>query len=158
MHIRTGYFLPPLLLTPKQEQEVSGPRLTWDEVPVQIRGASLLADRWILVRDNSKGISRFFVSPAFERDIVPWSKVLHSFYSQTATYYTHNLLHVQGSSDLERERARSAEFVHATLRNTQNYAFNCSSICTLQHSWYPFETQHRSNQDQVWGERATWRG
>jgi hypothetical protein len=44
----------------------------WNQEPEDL---SHLGNRWIIIREIHCGISRYFVSPAFERDIVTWSAV-----------------------------------------------------------------------------------
>lgn len=84
-------FLLPALLTPASSQEMENTPLSWAELPAELltatgchvpltQGASndiapILGSRWIFVRWLHQGRSRYFVSPAFERDIVSWATI-----------------------------------------------------------------------------------
>jgi hypothetical protein len=95
-------FLPSLLILPKETQQVTASRLRWSELPQSlltlvsgIGGAEVeavpktagqnsnlepedlthLGNRWIVVRETNCGISRYFVSPSFERDLATWSDI-----------------------------------------------------------------------------------
>ena len=92
-------FFPSLIL--QSSPSVCGPRLKWSELPeslVRAAGAvstknssssesgsakaedmSHLGSRWILIREINCGLSRYFTSPAFERDIVPWETIDQTF-------------------------------------------------------------------------------
>jgi hypothetical protein len=104
-------FLPPLLMLPKETQQVTASRLRWSELPQSlltlvsgiglsgIGGANVevvpktegqnlnlepedlthLGNRWIIVREINCGISRYFVSPSFERDLATWSEIDKTF-------------------------------------------------------------------------------
>jgi hypothetical protein len=104
-------FLPPLLLLPKETQQVTASRLRWSELPQslltlisgiglsRVGGANVeavpqtagqnsnlepedlthLGHRWITVREINCGISRYFVSPSFERDLATWSDIDKTF-------------------------------------------------------------------------------
>jgi len=76
-------FMLSVLLTKKEHQKVSGSPLNWSELPkplLEATGNSIiteacLSSRWIFIRENCKGIARFFASPAFERDVVTWEQI-----------------------------------------------------------------------------------
>ena len=83
-------FLYPILLTPSVEQKVVGDRIPWNEIPPNLlqaigcaganeKGGANIAHRWIWVREIRRGISRFTVTPAFERDIVPWKHMQSTY-------------------------------------------------------------------------------
>ena len=87
-------FLLPALLTPASCQHLESTPLSWAELPAELLTATgcrvplthagdgiindiapILGSRWIFVRWLHQGRSRYFVSPAFERDIVSWATV-----------------------------------------------------------------------------------
>ena len=75
------------MLNPVEEQESVGTKLQVNEVPdslwraigietiEQENAVSLLEDRWIFIRHLRCGVSRFYTSPGFERDIVALSRI-----------------------------------------------------------------------------------
>ena len=81
----------PFLLTPAAEQTVVGPPLQVSEVPMSLWRAigigddnrndkdatipedvilQAMADRWVFLRETNRGVSRFYVSPAFAAHVV----------------------------------------------------------------------------------------
>ena len=87
-------FLLPALLNPRSCQDVDNRPLSWGELPSELLAATgcqvaltrapddgsgrggpvtpVLGSRWIFVRSLHHGKSRYFVSSAFERDVVSW--------------------------------------------------------------------------------------
>ena len=81
-------FLYPFLLVPEEQQTVVGSPLAAEEVPTSLWKSlgivtkednaesscscveDALRNRWVFVREVNKGISRFYTSPAFERNVV----------------------------------------------------------------------------------------
>lgn len=87
-HDWTGFqrqmdFLPDILLVPAVRQQICGPKLRLFELPTDLLAATYcdcadeqaLRSRWIWVREMKCGTSRFFTSPAFERDVTPWNLI-----------------------------------------------------------------------------------
>lgn len=84
-------FLYALLLTPAPNQQVLGSRLSWREIPPQLLAATgcvgatddynnpMVADRWIWIREIRQGISRYLVTPGFERDIAEWKLIQETY-------------------------------------------------------------------------------
>ncbi|CAB9497066.1 expressed unknown protein [Seminavis robusta] len=84
-------FLYSLLLTPAPQQVVLGSRLSWSEIPQSSLIATgcvgatdglndpIVAHRWIWIREIRQGISRYLVTPAFERDIADWSLIQQTY-------------------------------------------------------------------------------
>ena len=73
-------FICPFLMTPGAEQQVVGNALRTNEVPASLWNSmgifqdvnleESLERRWIFVREVNKGLSRFYMSPGFERHVV----------------------------------------------------------------------------------------
>ena len=84
-------YLYSILLTPAPQQLVLGNRLSWSEMPQGLLAATgcvgatdgltdpLVAERWIWVREIRQGVSRYLVTPAFERDIAEWSLIQQTY-------------------------------------------------------------------------------
>lgn len=84
-------FLYSLLLTPASQQVVLGNRLSWTEIPHALLVATgclgatdgltdpVVADRWIWIREIRQGVSRYLVTPAFERDIADWNLIQQTY-------------------------------------------------------------------------------
>jgi len=78
-------FLPPLLFQSAVQQIVIGPTMTFDEITPQLlhavrcgsavtsegstEGERSIANRWISVRSINRGVTRWYVTPAFDRTI-----------------------------------------------------------------------------------------
>lgn len=78
-------FLPPLLFQSAVQQVVIGPTVTFDEITPQLlhavrcgsavtsegstEGERSIANRWISVRSINRGVTRWYVTPAFDRTI-----------------------------------------------------------------------------------------
>lgn len=75
----------PFLLTPGTQQEVVGtplqiaeiPQDLWRAIGIQAQDcqnlehlANVLRDRWVFIRETNRGVSRFYVSPGFARNVV----------------------------------------------------------------------------------------
>jgi len=84
-------FLYSILLTPAPQQMVVSSRLNWTEIPNTLLVATgcvgatdglqdaIVSDRWIWIREVRQGISRYLVTPAFERDIADWSLIQQTY-------------------------------------------------------------------------------
>jgi Fungal Zn(2)-Cys(6) binuclear cluster domain len=84
-------FLYSLLLTPAPNQQVLGNRLSWSEIPHGMLVATgcvgatdrlndpIVADRWIWIREIRHGVSRYLVTPAFDRDIADWNLIQQTY-------------------------------------------------------------------------------
>ena len=84
-------YLYSILLTPAPQQVVVGSRLSWSELPPTLLVATgcvgatdgladpVVADRWIWIREIRQGISRYLVTPAFERDIAEWPLIQQTY-------------------------------------------------------------------------------
>lgn len=84
-------FLYSLLLTPAPNQQVLGNRLSWTEIPHSMLVATgcvgatdalndpVVGDRWIWVREIRNGISRYLVTPAFDRDVAEWNLIQQTY-------------------------------------------------------------------------------
>jgi len=90
-NLRGMDFLYSLLLTPATQQVVLGNRLSWSEIPQSLLMATgcmgatdgladpVVADRWIWIREIRQGISRYLVTPAFERDVAGWDLIQQTY-------------------------------------------------------------------------------
>lgn len=84
-------FLYSILLLPAPQQQVLGSRLSWREIPTSLMTAtgcagatddvnnSIVAHRWIWIREIKQGVSRYLVTPAFERDVVEWQVIQDTY-------------------------------------------------------------------------------
>lgn len=80
---RAMSFLPNIILKPSSEQQVGGAELALTEVPQDLlqaidclsSAARLPETRWITIREMKCGVSRYYVSPAFQNDIATWDVV-----------------------------------------------------------------------------------
>lgn len=85
-------YMEKILLQPVAKQVVVGPRILLEELPMDLRQAMDLCnhppglgerinrdDRWIIVSKRVRGIMQFYVSAAFERDIVSWETINKTF-------------------------------------------------------------------------------
>lgn len=76
-------FLPTIILKPSREQVVGGAPLLLSEVPNDMleaidclpTAARNPENRWITIREMKCGVSRYYVSTAMQKDIVPWTQV-----------------------------------------------------------------------------------
>lgn len=82
-------FLLATLLLPAAQQQVTGDRLRYHELRPCLLAATDcpllnanekqqepdLGNRWIWVREMKEGISRYFLSSAFERDVASWTQI-----------------------------------------------------------------------------------
>jgi len=78
---RTMHYLPDIILKPIREQQTSGDPLQLSEIPTHIlkdwkmEVTTAETQRWIFCREIRCGSSRFFLSEAFQKDIISWEKV-----------------------------------------------------------------------------------
>jgi hypothetical protein len=78
-------FVPNIILHPARNQIVSGPPLLLSEVPdnllraveinLHANHATMVEQRWIMIREKQRGMSRWYVSEAFERDICSYQRI-----------------------------------------------------------------------------------
>jgi hypothetical protein len=86
-----------ILLTPAAQQQVTGDQLQYTEIPTSLweaincpssvnsgndtslNHAVRVGNRWIWIREIKRGISRHFVSSAFQHDVASWSLVQETF-------------------------------------------------------------------------------
>ena len=75
----------PILLLPRDRQEVTGPPLQWDEIPAALKQATACCEkkpdgnRWFWIREMRKGVSRYFLTKAFEQDVATHELVQETF-------------------------------------------------------------------------------
>jgi hypothetical protein len=134
-------FLPSLLLTPKESQQTTGPRLRWSELPEPLLMAaggrcpsgtefemaeqgdnlSHLGSRWIFVRETRCGITRFFTSPAFERDIMPWATIDTTF--KAGQKEVGSLFYAPvGASSISGSNVSKTNFLHCLAKQVSLHA------------------------------------
>jgi len=78
----------PILLLPKERQHVLGDEpIAWDEIPGTLKQATACCekkapeDRWIWIREMRKGVSRYFLTRAFEQEIATRAEVSDTYRS-----------------------------------------------------------------------------
>lgn len=84
-------YLDQVITLPAAKQVVVGGRVPLTEIPADLRQALAMYDhpkgrerhnpenRWIIIRQRQGGMSRWYVSAAFERDIVSWETINETF-------------------------------------------------------------------------------
>jgi hypothetical protein len=129
--------LAPLLFTPGHAQPiVIATRVDASEIPPDVcaaigRTQVTINEGWVLVREHNHGVGRFFVSPAFERDIATWEALEKSYKGDNPNH---------PELELVFPRTECSKVLHAFGAQVGHSSFGstCSQCCTCS----PVPTPH----------------
>jgi len=132
--LNTMSFLPPLLLLPKNEQEISGPPLSWEEIPSTFLTAigcehnisiapKYREHRWIWIREMKNGASRYLLTESLQRDFVS-----HAVVQETWVNNTKPVVDLFLDGDEQRSKHTKAFAHQVSLHSESNRTPECSRL------------------------------
>ena len=81
-----GFLSPQLFTQAASQQQIVGMRMSVDEFPPDMvsdgrKTPQTLSEGWVIGREHDRGVERYFLSPAFERDIASLDEIIETYKS-----------------------------------------------------------------------------